>query len=256
MSKKILYSTLVLCLVLVFYCQTTSPNTLVSSSVVIEFPQKDSLESFKDLDFTGNNQYQNSIVKVIVPMGNDLLCETGFFISNYNIITTAHGLQIKDGTYDCNPMIQFYYQETDGTTIPSKMYKCQIHTINLEKDIAIGTVNDNWVLSVAKPLVLSEKTPTRNDCIDCYGYPNNNIDLIKISGNLINHDNISVRDNFNNNLFVTDSLKCNLPIDHGNSGSPLINNEGSVVGIVFAGNLKNHTAYAIKTSDILFVLKR
>jgi S1-C subfamily serine protease len=149
-------------------------------------------------------------------------------------------------------MIRFSYQQTDGTIVCSKTYKCQVDQTSPEKDIAIGTVVDDWVLSISEPLTLSEKPLNRNDSLVCYGYPGN-YNLIKTSGTFSCLKNISVQDAYQNIHTRTNSLKCYLPVESGNSGSPIINNQGYVVGVVFCTNPEKNITHAINISDVFFV---
>jgi V8-like Glu-specific endopeptidase len=211
------------------------------------------MENLNESDFTGVNQYRNSIVKTIAfDKGNIGCYGTGFFVSEDKVVTAAHNLQLRDGIYVGNFKIQFSFQQADET-VYSKFYTCQVLVLNPKEDIAIGTIKDCQFKPIVKPLCFSVKKLNTNDPISCYGYPTDQ-NFIKTSGTFSCLKDTSAKDIFGNTLLIKNSLKCDISIDHGNSGSPLIDNDGFVVGMISSSCFKNHTAYAIDIAKILSML--
>ena len=255
--KKSFFTFLVLCIFFVFYWSTTTKPTIFLTSYEATTNTNSStinLERLNHLDFTGVNQFRNSVVKIgVLDQENANLYGTGFFISDNKIITTAHCLQIKDGVYVGNFTIQFSYQQTDGSTIFSKEYKCQVDLLDPQKDIATGIVIDRWALSISQPLNLSQKKIDKNQTVTCCGYPGAN-DFVSTTGTFSNLEDISVQDKFKNIRPIKNALHCEIVIKPGNSGGPLITDTNQVVGIICGSNPIKNTASAINMLDVYFVI--
>lgn len=253
--KKFFFAFLVLCIFFIFYWSNTAPtNFLTSYSTNTNTSSISKLETLSHLNFTGVNQYRNSVVKVCIhDEKNGDSYGTGFFISNNKIITTAHCLQIKNGVYIGNFTIQFSYQQTNGSTVYSKEYECQVDLFDPGKDIATGIVTDRWPLSISQPLNLSLEELSENQKIICCGFPDAK-DFVSTTGTFSELEDVNIQDNFKNTRSLKNCPKFKIITKPGNSGSPLITDNNNVVGVVFGNNPIKNTASSISMVDIFFIL--
>ena len=166
---------------------------------------------------------------------------TGFFISkNGHILTNAHVIN--------NSSKLLVY-------INKKEYKAVLITKDVVNDIAIIKIEYN-----STPLVLQMKEKSKIGTeITVLGYPN-----IKLQGN----DKKATFGYINSTSGVLADkrfLQISAPIQPGNSGSPLVNNKGEVLGIITStlnqkvalkntGSLAQNVNYAIKITYAMTLL--
>jgi S1-C subfamily serine protease len=166
---------------------------------------------------------------------------TGFFVSEKgHIITNFH---VIEDSSDVSIMLQ------SGETIPAKVIKA-----DPANDVALLKIEKN---SVA--LSLSDKS-VKGDQVLTIGFP-----LVSTQGkeSKVTFGNINALSGIQGDVRF---LQIDVPIQPGNSGGPLINEDGEVIGVVTAtlnainelkrsGTLPQNVNYAVKSDYILPLLK-
>lgn len=166
---------------------------------------------------------------------------TGFFVSNDgHLITNFH---VIEDSQDVTIMLQ------SGETMKAKVVKT-----DPANDVALLKVD-----LVSQPMKLSDKSE-KGDQVLTIGFP-----LISTQGkeSKVTFGNINALSGIQGDVRF---LQIDVPIQPGNSGGPLINEDGEVVGIVTAtlnainelkrsGALPQNVNYAVKSDYILPLLK-
>ena len=170
------------------------------------------------MDFSNSyNKVKDSVVNILAVVDNRAISSgTGVIVGEgKTVITCAHCIL---------PNTQIFARKS-GETI-GEIGK--VVTIDMEKDIAIlsfkkiigpsVTINDSSNVQVGQEAFVA-------------GYPNNINEITGLSANVAG---FHTRGDF-------DLIRIDCPITHGNSGGPLFNSEGKLIGIINAkhGSLAN-----------------
>ena len=170
---------------------------------------------------------------------------TGFFVSDDGLLVTNYHV-IEDAT-----------EISVNDTISGEIHVAKIVMVDPSNDIAIL---DTDVKS--KPLVLSQEFQNRmGDEVFALGYPR-----ISIQGQAqkATFGRINALSGYQDDVRF---LQVDVPIQPGNSGGPLINNNGEVIGITTAtldalvllketGSIPQNVNYAVKLDYVLPTLKQ
>ena len=148
---------------------------------------------------------QDATVQVIdgsdMYSGSGFICEgSNYLITNYHVVKNMRNIYIRLDKDD-------------------KKRLCKLVKYDRVKDIAILSLeNDNSSIYRNKLKIVSEKLSIGNQVFSC-GYP---LGLFQFSNGIISN-----MEEFNGISFIQHTA----PISQGNSGGPLVNNKGEVIGI-------------------------
>ena len=158
---------------------------------------------------------------------------TGFLINNTGIILTNY--HVVQGSSKISILID-------------KQYKaCKLMGFDKEKDLAILKPLTSLPIKNSNPVVFSGSNKKLGEKIFVLGYPS--------TAELGN--SIKVTDGLLSSMNVDGLFQISSPIQHGNSGSPLFDYFGRVIGVVNAGipSLEN-VGFAIKLNEVTTFLKK
>jgi serine protease Do len=156
---------------------------------------------------------------------------TGFFISAKGFLATSyHVVKDADSVYIMN--------EKFGRMKVSVIFS------DLKKDIAILEVDDKSSLPRALPYLIAKDEADLGEAVYTLGYPREDI--------VFGEGSISALSGFRQN---PDAYQMSVPVNPGNSGGPLFNSHGDLVGIISGLQTQTHgAAFAMKSSILHNVL--
>lgn len=159
------------------------------------------------------------------------LCKDGYIITNYHVIEHAENNNIKvigvNGDYN-------------------KSYTAKVSISDKQNDLAILKIEDDSYTPIENvPYIFKFNTSSIGE--DCFvlGYP-----MISSMGKDIKLTNgiISSKTGYDGNV---SQYQISAPIQSGNSGGPLFDKDGNIIGVVQAKHtLAENAGYAIKASYI------
>lgn len=162
---------------------------------------------------------------------------SGFAIGNNRILTSYHG--VKDLEKDNKIIIKGINGDFDTR------YEAVVDKFDKTNDIAILKLVDSTVLLNCKFLPLTEGTKLTGEEVFILGYPIASIlgDEIKLTNGII-----SSTSGYSGDM---NSYQVTAPIQPGNSGSPLFDNNGNLIGLVTSGIGKaDNVGYSLKLKQI------
>ena len=160
------------------------------------------------------------------------ISEDGYIVTNHHVIDGAKSINVKgiNGNFDAK-------------------FKAKVKLVDAKNDIAILKIDDpKFYKTSMPPYTISRNISDVGTAAFAMGYPLRSTmgDEIKLTNGII-----SARTGFQGDI---STYQISVPIQPGNSGGPLFNNKGSVIGITSSGHTGAQNAnYAIKT-DYLFNL--
>jgi S1-C subfamily serine protease len=173
-----------------------------------------------------------STVKVIGPACGYVQEGTGFVVGPHLVMTNAHVIAGESA-----PSIS-----TDGTEYPATpvYFDPSLDLAILRTDAPLGP-----------PLELATDQADRGASAAIVGYPNNGNESVQpagIAGPLVAEG----RDIYNRGLVVRKVYEIDASVQPGNSGSPLITDDGKVVGVVFSRSTAyNDVGYALASPALV-----
>lgn len=186
------------------------------------------------------NQMKENINKNIPapPTADVKYTATGFALTNDGYFVTAyHVLNDGKGAFD-----SVYIQNQDG-----QYFKASLQAYNAETDVAIMKVekkNFRFSKTGDVPYTFAKDKASLGEDIFTIGYPQD--ELVYSKGY------ISSKNGFDGNLM---QYTLQLPAGHGQSGSPVIDNNGNIVGLLTAIGSKDETnTYAVASKAIIDLL--
>lgn len=179
---------------------------------------------------------------------------TGFFIKfkttqNF-LITNAH----------CVSNAELIHIKKRGDSF---LYKCKIDKIIYECDLAILSVDSEFYQKIKKPEIIKEfnnniygleigSLPSKLDTVYVLGYPMGGFNISMTKGTV---NRIQIIPYFQ--IILGLAIQIDAPLNFGNSGGPVLNVNGELVGIAFAGEDDQTTqnmGYVIPTTIIKYFL--
>jgi len=155
------------------------------------------------------------------------LSSNGLIATCYHVIENSDKIVIRGVNSDFN-----------------KTYKAKIIVTDKNNDLAIIQIDDSSFKTLGNiPYGLTEKTIDAGSSVFALGYPLRSTmgDEIKLTNGII-----SSKSGFKGDIT---RYQISVPVQPGNSGGPLFDSEGNVVGIISAKNiLAENAAYAIKSN--------
>lgn len=158
---------------------------------------------------------------------------TGFFISEKGYIATNH--HVVDGA----KQMQVTFKQNGQT----KTYKAEVVVTDPTNDLAIIKIVDNSFVDLPKiPYVFTAKTEDVGTSVFALGYPKTQ----KLGEEIKFTDGtISAKTGAQGDIRL---YQISVPITHGNSGGPLFDKQGNLVGITSSGwDNEDNINYAIKS---------
>ena len=182
------------------------------------------------------NNARDAIVTLRAVQGNSTWLGSGFFYthgSQQYIITVAH--LIISNHRDARPKI-FASISNAGGTGSHKMLECRVIGVAGKADIAVLSVLGSSMQQKSLSMANSKQINIGESCF-VLGDPLG-IDAISISSGV-------VRDNKYIYANTIESMCISAPIYSGNSGSPIVNKNGEVIGIISYGVGDNEAVSSI-----------
>lgn len=210
-------------------------------------------------DKSENNEYyisfENGVMNVIDTDGDKNLYIKLFPTASDNIRNTPSGLAISGTGWAISSngyIVTNYHVTGDATSLKvrgingdfSKAYSAKIVVEDKNNDLAILKIDDVRFTSLGTiPYTISTKTADAGSNVFVLGYPLRATmgDEVKLTNGII-----SSRSGFQGDIT---SYQITAPVQSGNSGGPLFDRNGSIIGIVNAKHSgAENASYAIKAS--------
>lgn len=155
---------------------------------------------------------------------------TGFLYSPDRVMTNAHVVAGVD-----NPTVLVGEEEVPGEVV----------YYNPDLDIAVLAVD-----GVNRPFLQFDKGGEPRDSAAVLGYPNDgpyNVQAARIRG----EQRLRSPDIYGNGTVVREVFSIRSLVRPGNSGGPLVSEDGDVLGVIFAASVTDHdTGYAITAAQV------
>ena len=207
-------------------------------------PGKFSINSLSVNEFASLSRPQDAYPTAVIPSGKPevqpnipstdwLWSGTGFFISEKGYIATNH--HVVDGA----KQMQVTFKQNGQT----KTYKAEVVVTDPTNDLAIIKIVDNSFVALPKiPYVFTAKTEDVGTEVFALGYPKTQ----KLGQEIKFTDGaISAKTGAQGDIRL---YQISVPITHGNSGGPLFDKKGNLIGITSSGwDNEDNINYAIKS---------
>lgn len=155
------------------------------------------------------------------------ISDDGYVVTNHHVIDGAKSVSIKGVNGDF-----------------SESYKAKIKLVDAKNDLAILKIDDPKFSSIkTPPYIISHGISDVGTSAFALGYPLRSTmgDEIKLTNGII-----SAKTGFQGDI---STYQISVPIQPGNSGGPLFNDKGTIIGITSSGHTQAQNAnYAIKTN--------
>ena len=156
-----------------------------------------------------------------------MLTKDGYVVTNYHVVNGADSIQL---------------QNTKGDS-----YHAEIIHIDAEKDLAILRINDDNFKALKNiPYTFKKQQSDLGEDVFTIGFPRD--EAVYGQGYLSSNTGYSGD---------TTAYQISIPVNPGNSGGPVLDNQGNVIGII-SGKQKgiDGAAFAIKTKELISTLNR
>lgn len=173
-----------------------------------------------------------SIVKIEGEGCDSIVEGSGFVADDGTVVTNAHVVAGVD-----NPFV-----------IDQKgKHEADVVLFNPELDIAILRAKN----LAGKPLALENQTATNNTPVAVLGYPSGAGFTAK-PGVVLETFQAEGRDIYNQGHTLREVYSVKTDIQHGNSGGPMINKDGEVIGLIFAKSINyERVGYALTMKQVI-----
>ena len=168
-----------------------------------------------------------------------ILSKDGLILTNYHVIYTAPSLSIKfnDGSYSD---------------------KVSVVKLDKDKDLALLKVDREFpIIQVAK--FESLRNIYKGQTVATIGTPLNENFFNVVSHGIISNKNVDIQmtysDGTGTSAFIKDCIMLDFQVNGGNSGGPVFNSKGNLVGIMSSTNHKQGISFAISLEQIKIFLK-
>jgi S1-C subfamily serine protease len=175
-----------------------------------------------------------SVIKITgrAPACSRVLEGSGFVVAPERVMTNAH---VVAGVPE--PVVTF----PDGDPLAA-----EVVLFDPDTDLAVLAVPD----LAQEPLELAEESPSNGDDAAAIGYPGRDpltVSPVRVRGQ---HELLG-RDIYGEDTVSRDVLSLRGSVRPGNSGGPLVSDDGTVYGVIFAASLTDpNTGYALTLNEI------
>jgi hypothetical protein len=162
---------------------------------------------------------------------------SGYLVTNYHVVDGARAIAVKGIRGDLNTSYSAEVVATDKTN-----------------DIAVLKIKDSRFKGFGTiPYSVSSRIADKGEGIFVLGYP-----MTQVLGNEVKYTagEINSRTGFQGDVAT---YQISAPVTHGNSGGPMFDNRGNVIGIVNSGitdkEIAENVGYAIKISYLKILIE-
>ncbi|SEW23619.1 Trypsin-like peptidase domain-containing protein [Chitinophaga sp. YR573] len=153
------------------------------------------------------------------------ISNNGYLVTNYHVVAGADSI---------------YIQSTKG-----EVYKATSVFEDISSDLAILKITDSSFRGQPVPYTLKPQGVPRGEYVYTLGFPRDEV--------VYGEGYISAQTGFNGD---TTAYQVSIPVNPGNSGAPLMDNKGDVVGIVTGKQTTSDgIAFAVKTANLKRLLE-
>lgn len=202
--------------------ENVGKNSFFWTGIIINNPLINKTENYQN---RSNVKTEEEIIDVKSSGSGFAISSRGLIVTSYHVVKDATRIQVRgvNGNFDV-------------------AYKAKILTFDRINDIAILEISDPLFTNLAEiPYQISFNISDVGDDVFVLGYPLRALmgDEIKLTNGLI-----SSRSGFQGDIT---SYQVSAPVQPGNSGGPLFNKDGDVIGIINARLSIESVSYAVKT---------
>lgn len=162
------------------------------------------------------------------------LSSDGYIVTNHHVVNNANKIQVRGINGDF-----------------SKIYLAEIVVEDKNNDLAVIKINDSEFQSLGQPpYSISHNLSEIGSSVYSLGYP-----LRASMGDEVKLTNGIISSNTGFKGDIT-AYQVSVPVQPGNSGGPLINEEGEVIGIINSKHLgAENASYAIKANYLINLIQ-
>jgi len=208
-NKSNVILTILLVVATMFIVLTRNVDTKDNAVEVNEYEQVEEVVDQKQAFY---DNCDKSVVQICAVLEDDKSLGSGFFVEENKIATNYH--VIKDSR------VIYVLLKDDDTA-----YRAAVYSLDKENDLAILNLVDE-IYSTTKTLELSPAL-SRDEIVYACGF---DLDYNVKATKVIEDDYEYKGNNY---------IKIDKPVNQGNSGGPVLNSAGQVIGMVMFGNNKN-----------------
>ena len=184
-----------------------------------------------------------SIVSIEHKVGNVRLSGTGFFVSKNGYILTSNHV-VKGADDYTHYTVQIYN---------GKSYKGYVVYRDPKSDLAIVKIDETDLIPVT---IGSSDDLLRGDTVISFGYDDTqNFAKAKKTSVANAGEIIEVSDYEDHTTVIFGVIEMDGVIDNGDSGGPVIDSDGEVVGVNVAGIDSENKSYAVQIDNIALLIR-
>ena len=181
--------------------------------------------------FPNSNVTQRGVGNVKSSGSGFLINSDGYIATNYHVVKDASIIKVKGISGNFNTS-----------------FTARLIISDINNDLAIIKIDKKSVL-IDPPYIISSRKTESGSSVFCLGYP-----LRATMGEEVKVTNgiISSNSGFKNDIT---SYQISAPIQPGNSGGPLLDDKGNLVGIINAKHLEaENVSYAVKSAYLISLM--
>ncbi len=192
-------------------------------------------------------QVKASTVWIKVTSDEGVAAGSGFFVSNGIVVTNAHVLGMLGAS--AKPPSKVEVIINSGTPNEESVPDCKILGVDRTADLAVLKVESKTLpralaLNAAAPLFELQK-------VYVFGFP----EPSKVGGKEMTVNESAVSSLRHDSKGALDRIQLNGGLHHGNSGGPIVNGVGEVIGVAVSGIRDTNINFAIPAAKVLETLR-